>query len=602
MLRRLRPGHFLVAVLTFSPFAVFAGCGTDTPSGSVGTSSAPGDPDAGHQICGPGTYEDGGVCLPEKPPAGSAGVAGASGTGGASGAGGKSGAAGAAGKAAKAGAAGASEGGSAGEAGEAGAAGGVPTGECGPGTKLVDGVCIVDVQGAGGVGGNAGCVGGAAGEGGTGVFMGFGGAAGATNVFGAGGAGSGSSAEGVGGSSGTPTENPCEDPCDSATTDCDGDGWTVAQGDCCDKVGPCGQTPALQNPGAVEYKGDGVDNDCDGFFDETEKPCDYELTSAPNDAFEYLRALDLCQFTQENVPIEQRKWGVISAAFTTADGLDYPDPRQRAIRAPKFGDGLYPLRGGAMLVLSSGVAADVHSDSSSPPGWELGKDFSNISNSMGTSSMFPADWLKANNYQLPTGCTGSGTEGDANDSVMLTIRLRVPTNAQSFSLQSLFMSAEFPEFICSTFNDLFLVLVKNESGKPASPNPADGNIAFFQTGSGTNIKKFPVGINLGGDPVAQKLFSVCDPQHIGCSSSPVTLECAQGIDLLKGTGYEKTESFGDCTIGGGTDWLTVAGNVVPGGIVEVRILIADVGDSAYDSTVLLDSFVWNATPGTPGTN
>jgi hypothetical protein len=114
-----------------------------------------------------------------------------------------------------------------------------------------------------------------------------------------------------------------------------------------------------------------------------------------------------------------------------------------------------------------------------------------------------------------------------------------------------------------------------------------------------------VGINLAGDTTAQKLFSVCDPKKVGCSTAPVPLECALGNEALKGTGYETESSdfFGEkCAIGGGTDWLTVAGNVVPGGILELRILVADVGDFAYDSTVLLDSFTWNATPGTPGTN
>lgn len=572
----------LTAALSITTCCLFSvGCASEVERSSMD------EPLAGNEgsgegdakiICGPGTHEDQGICLPDE-----LGAAGAS--------------------------AGEENGGETPDSG---------LGVCGPGTKLVDGVCVIDEQpaaGSSGAGGSGavGCVGGASGSGqsgGSGSDI-FGGGGSSSDIFGGGGSdgdsfggfggGAGAGSSGFSGSSGS--ADACEDTCDSATTDCDGDGWLVSQGDCCDKVGPCGQTPALQNPGAVEYKGDGVDNDCDGFFDETEKPCDYELSSSPNDAFEYLKALDLCQFTQKNVSIEQRKWGVISAEFTTADGYGYPDPRQRAIRSPKFGDGIYPLRGGSMLVLSSGVAADMSATPLSPPAWPLGKSFDNISTSFGTYAQFPQDWLQANNGKLPTGCSGSGSTGEANDSVMLTVKMRVPTNAHSFSFQSMFMSSEFPEFICSSFNDLFLVLVRNESGKPISPNPPDGNIAFFQTGSGANIKKFPVGINLAGDPVAQKLFSVCDPKRIGCSTSPVDLECALGPDLLKGTGYEQDgTSWSPCAIGGATDWLTVAGNVVPGGIVEIRILIADVGDTSYDSTVLLDSFVWNATPGTPGTN
>lgn len=537
--------------------------------------------------CGPGTTEQQGVCLPVLPPQGSGGSGGAGGKGG-----------------------------------KAGTSGNLPQGICGDGTILQDGICVL-VNNAGSGGADAGA--GQGGGGNTTAGAGTGGGGGKPTCIPAQGGGAGDPFGGAGdpfngggdpfgggddpfnpgsgGSSQPPGEQlPICPVCDSATTDCDGDGWMVKDGDCCDQPGPCGQTPELQNPGAIEYPGDGVDNDCDGFFDETDKACDADLKSSPNDAFEYLKALDLCQFTKENVPIAQRKWGVISAEFTTAGGEAVPNPKQRSIR-PQFGDNIFPLRGQSLLVLSSGVAADTYATAKTPPAWELGNSFSNISNDMDTSSTFPKDWLQANNGKLPTGCTSSGYGGtDANDSVMLKIRMRVPTNAHSFSLQGLFMSAEFPEFICTSFNDLFLVLVKNEGDKkPLSPNPLDGNIAFLRTGSGTNIKKFPVGINLAGDATAQKLFAACDPEKLKCSSSPVPIECGLGPDTLAGTGYEKS-SGSNCTIGGATDWLSVAGNVVPGGIVELRLIIADVGDHAFDSTVLLDSFVWNASPGTPGSN
>lgn len=470
---------------------------------------------------------------------------------------------------------------------------------CGPGTKLAGDLCVPEGSSADGSGGAAGSVNPCApGENGTGA-TGSGANTGGPTPFGGGGASMGS-----GGKPPKPAPLPSACLCDSAKEDCDGDGWTVAQGDCCDQIGPCGQRPELQNPGAVEYKGDGVDNDCDGFFDETEKPCDYDLKSTPKDANEFARAIDLCQFTKENVPIEQRKWGVISATFSSADTKSFPNPLQRSVRK-RFGENIYPLRGGSLAVISTGVAADVNDTAANPPAWP-GSDFDNISTQFGGTGEFPSDWLSANGGKLPTGCDESGSAStDAKDSIMLTLRIRVPSNAQSFSFQALFMSAEFPEFICQDFNDLFLALIRNEYGTPKSPNPPDGNIAFFQTGSGTSIKKFPVGINLAGDVTAQKLFSVCDPKKVSCSTAPVKLECALGNEALKGTGYE-VESGGlggsGCAIGGGTDWLTVAGNVVPGGIMELRILVADVGDDAFDSTVLLDSFTWNATPGTPGTN
>ena len=41
---------------------------------------------------------------------------------------------------------------------------------------------------------------------------------------------------------------------------------------------------------------------------------------------------------------------------------------------------------------------------------------------------------------------------------------------------------------------------------------------------------------------------------------------------------------------------------VPGGIVELRIAIWDVGDTAFDSTALIDGFQWFPNATLPGTN
>jgi hypothetical protein len=64
---------------------------------------------------------------------------------------------------------------------------------------------------------------------------------------------------------GKANENTDGTPCTSALCmiDHDGDGYTVAQGDCDD-------TNAMVHPGMPEICGDGLDNDCDGMADRTE--------------------------------------------------------------------------------------------------------------------------------------------------------------------------------------------------------------------------------------------------------------------------------------------------------------------------------------------
>ncbi len=78
----------------------------------------------------------------------------------------------------------------------------------------------------------------------------------------------------------------------------------------------------------------------------------------------------------------------------------------------------------------------------------------------------------------------SATAG-ANDSVMLVLKLRAPTNVRAFSYNSYFLSAEYPEYVCSTYNDQFVALVNTPSGTPSPiPNPVDKNLStYIQGGS-----------------------------------------------------------------------------------------------------------------------
>jgi hypothetical protein len=177
---------------------------------------------------------------------------------------------------------------------------------------------------------------------------------------------------------------------------------------------------------------------------------------------------------------------------------------------------------------------------------------------------------------------------------MLVLTLRAPNNANAFSFRSAFFSAEYPEFVCSMFNDQLIVLVDTPS---PSANPAHKNLMTY------TLNGQPWHVNAQAAN-GTGLFNSCKPNG-GLSDycwddSVSTQSCSSGEGLLKGTGFDSATPS-DCNIGGGTGWLTTKGNVVPGEIVQIRIALWDVGDDAVDSLVLLDGFQWLQNPVAPGT-
>jgi hypothetical protein len=186
---------------------------------------------------------------------------------------------------------------------------------------------------------------------------------------------------------------------------------------------------------------------------------------------------------------------------------------------------------------------------------------------------------------------------------MLELRIRTPANAQSFSLRTNFMSAEFPEYVCTEFNDFFVVLLDSAwSGQPA--NPADKNLAFYVNGQNM---RYPVGVNLAHGNTG--LFTVCQNGATGCMGSVAgSINTCAGAGELVGTGMELAETSGaPCQaapvdqIGGGTGWLTTIGNVNGGEIITLRIALWDTSDPILDSLALMDNFQWSIDPSDPGT-
>jgi hypothetical protein len=219
------------------------------------------------------------------------------------------------------------------------------------------------------------------------------------------------------------------------------------------------------NPGAFDYPGNGLDEDCSGAPDDAAASCDEGLAGGTDPA-DLAHAFDLCP-----AAFGAPAWHIQSAALLRADGLGLPVAGQYAVSGA-FG-GYLPQAGSALVVLSTGSVAP-----SGAPGFA---DFQ-PGTSRGTTSGFPQDWLAGNGGALPNapGCPVP-MGAVANDPVMFQLYLKVPTNARAFRLKAAFLSAEFPEWTCSPYNDFFVVLLDSSHAGPLA-NPSDKNLATFDGG------------------------------------------------------------------------------------------------------------------------
>ncbi|MBK9261130.1 MAG: choice-of-anchor L domain-containing protein [Polyangiaceae bacterium] len=494
---------------------------------------------------------------------GSAGTGGEAGTGGTAGAGGTGGIAGAGGT------------GGGGMGGTGGIAGAGGTGGGGMG-------------GTGGIAGAGGTGGGMGGAGGTGGAMGGAGGVGGTGGGGMGGAGGGMSAMAC---KVCDPKGGCLETCiPDKPDDMDCDGWTPAEGDCCDNCFKCG-TPGSVNPGAFEYLGNVIDDDCDPATLDNMPPtdCTDPPLATPTSTIELVKAIDLCKFTSENPPLPQKKWGVISSSLLLADGTNAMVPKDLQVGVlAEYGPYVKPIKGTTIAALSTGTARD-----ETDPGHVYPQNGPNSAvqkgnYDAGTAVPIPADYLAANGGKLPSPaacpeCSGPNCT-TAFDSVNFKMRIRVPTNARSFSYRLKSYSAEYPEYTCQQFNDFFIARlltgwVPDPNGDPMDPKnqplPADRNIAF-------DTFKNPISVN-------NAFYDVCFP-YLG---APPTA-CSSGTLELVGTGMGGWN--GDLKDGGGTVWLTNEANVVPGETIEIEFIIFDAGDHNVDSIVLLDYFRWGLQP------
>jgi hypothetical protein len=306
-----------------------------------------------------------------------------------------------------------------------------------------------------------------------------------------------------------------------------------------------GGSPAACDVGAFDYPGNGLDENCSGVPDDEPLGCDSGVPDVGYaDPMIAAGAIGLCRQAQGT------SWGVISSKFVMADGAAGMNPASHGLLTG-FGPAVSPREGGRMLGLSSGTARGP-----GDPGF-----MSPAAADMGTSSGQPPGFP----VESPS-CPGVVQLPFANDSAALEITIRVPTNAKGLRFDFDFYTYEFPDYICSTYNDFFVAVVN-----PPPPGAQSGNISFDGQGN-------PVSVNNG-------FLEVCPAQNAGGKNFP----CSKGTAELQGTGYDELAESGPHAA---TGWLVTEAPVTPGSEITIRFAIWDAGDHILDSLVLVDNFTW----------
>jgi hypothetical protein len=335
-------------------------------------------------------------------------------------------------------------------------------------------------------------------------------------------------------------------PCSAsdANADLDGDGFSIAQGDCNDCT-------AKMNPGAFDYPGNNVDEDCNGKADDNPTACDGNLAVGSNNAEDGAKAIGLCK------KANGASWGLVNARWATADNQplsNFPDGDLGHGILNAFGPNVHPQEGHKMLALSSGTARQP-----TDPGYQSVTGFDK-----GYSNSPPPGFPK----ESPS-CPGSIT-GQPHDSAALEITVKVPSNAKSLAFNLDFYTYEYPEFICSEFNDFFVALLN-----PPPTSLPDGNISFDSQG---NL----ISVNAG-------FLQVCHPTQAGGKS----FDCPLGAGQLKGTGFDLDFLDEPTDNSAATGWLQTSAPVEGGSTIKLRFAVWDSGDGVLDSTVLVDNLTWD---------
>lgn len=287
---------------------------------------------------------------------------------------------------------------------------------------------------------------------------------------------------------------------------------------------------------------------------EDSDPCD---SDSGDTAADFAHAMGICADATKD------GFGLVKAEFTRGfNDTAEPESDQHGVLG-KFGKVIKPREGSKLGVLSTGFAQEFNGSSATP--FFKGKHWWHDETA---EDQLPAGFPKA---------AGDCAQAKGvSDIIVLKLTLKAPKTAGGFKFDFNFHSSEWPEWICTQFNDGFLAYLTSK-GKT-------DNISF-------DSKNNPVSVN-------NAFFDRCTSDvKTGCQGDTTEVStCPSGDAELAGTGFgikaEACNSGKDATQGGATGWLSSSAPIEPEEEFTLELAIFDTGDGDLDSSVLLDNFKW----------
>ncbi|MGH7298226.1 MAG: hypothetical protein ACRELB_25025, partial [Polyangiaceae bacterium] len=274
--------------------------------------------------------------------------------------------------------------------------------------------------------------------------------------------------------------------------------------------------------------------------------CDTGLAIDDTNAVSFARAIGICTSAATD------GYGLVSAGYSRAFGSsDPPAPGQSGL-VPQFGTSIKPREGVRIGVLSSGYAGNFDG----MDGLDDGPTSQFVESGGGPrqGTNYPTGAAPPG---FPKAAQGCPQDGNVNDMIDVKLVLKAPADASGFKFDFDFYSSEWPNYVCSNFNDAFVAYL-------ASADLTD-NISFDSNHN-------PVAVNID-------FFDRCTPgAPVACQRSngpnpdpPLSIaSCQAGTSELAGTGFGETDQTAcnggnvDATLGGATGWLETQASIRPG--------------------------------------